>query len=122
VNSELTELILGNSYAVFAGFTVTCMCSAAAFLGMTFAREWRPARHLLPFGIALGLIDRLVAHALFQADLFSPGGFTIDTYCILLAAVLAYRLTLAAQLQRQYPWIYRRFLLFGWRRIPTRSR
>jgi len=115
------DLTLGNSYAVFGGLTIACMCSAAALLGITFAREWRPARHLLPFGIALGLIDRAVAHALFQADLFSPGGFVIDTYCIILTGVLAYRFTLAAQLQRQYPWIYRRFLLFGWRRIRTRQ-
>ena len=60
------------------------MCSSAALLGITFAREWRPARHLIPFGIALGLIDRALVYALFQADLLSPGGFIIDTYCILL--------------------------------------
>lgn len=115
------ELILGSSYTVFLGFTLICMCSPAAFLGITFAREWRPARHLLPFGIALGLIDRAAAYALFQADIFSPGGFVIDTYCILLTGVLAYRFTLAAQLERQYPWMYRRFLLFGWRRTRTRQ-
>ena len=26
------------------------------------------------------------------------------------------RRTLAAQMVRQYPWLYRRFLLFGWRK------
>jgi hypothetical protein len=115
------ELILGNSYAMFVGFTVCCMCSSAALVGITFAREWRPARHLLPIGIALGLIDRVLAHLLFQAEFLAAGGFVLDTYCILLAATLAYRLTLAAQLQRQYPWMYRRFLLFGWRRIRARQ-
>jgi hypothetical protein len=111
------ELILGNSYAVFLGFTICCMCSSAALLGITFAQEWRPARLLLPIGIALGLIDRALGYALFQTDVLSVGGFLIDTYCILLAATLAYRFTLAAQLQRQYPWKYRRFLLIGWRRV-----
>ena len=111
------ELILGNSYAVFLGLTLCCMCSTAALLGKTFAREWRPARHLLPIGIALGLVDRALAHALFQANLLAAGGLLIDTYCILLAATMAYRWTLSSQLQRQYPWMYQRFLLFGWRRI-----
>ena len=110
------ELILGNSTAVFAGLTLICMCGCAGIFGAAAARAWRPARHVLPFGIALGVLDRALASALFQADLLSPGGFVIDTYCILLAAVLAWRYTLAAQLVRQYPWMYRRSLLLGWRR------
>ena len=48
------------------------MCGTATLLGITFTHEWRPARHLLPLGIALGLIDRAFVHVLFQAELLSP--------------------------------------------------
>ena len=44
-----------------------------------------------------------------------PSGFVIDLYCILMSALITYRLNLAAQMVRQYPWLYERFLLFGWR-------
>ena len=115
------ELILGSSYPVFFGFTVICMCGCAALLGIRIAREWRPARHLIPFGITLGLIDRALVYFLFRGELLSPTGFIIDTYCILLAATLAYRFTLSAQLVCQYPWMYRRFLLLGWRRLRARQ-
>lgn len=113
------ELILGSSYAVFAGFTLVCVGGCAALIGVNLARHWQPAYKLLPYGIALGLIDRLLGHALFGNDLLSPGGFAIDTYVILLVALLAYHHALARLLARRYPWMYRRFLVFGWRRVRT---
>ena len=112
----ISEQTLGNSYPVFVGLTLVCMCGCGGLIGAAIARQWRPARHVIPFGLALGIIDRTLTFLLFQGDLLSPGGFVIDTYCILLAAVLAWRYTLASQLVRQYPWMYRRSLLLGWRR------
>jgi hypothetical protein len=111
------EFILGNSYGVFLGVTLFWMCGCAVVIGASIARKWLPARHVLPFGLALGVLDRAIAHTLFQSDLFSPGGLLIDTYCILLAGLLAWRYTLAIQLVRQYPWMYRRSLILGWRRL-----
>ena|SRR5579872_6309631 len=110
------ELILGDRYAVFAGMTLFFM-GCAALVGAAVARDWRPARHVIPFGLAMAVIDRMLGYAAFQGDVLSPVGFMIDAYCILLASVLAWRYTLAAQLVRQYPWMYRRSLLLGWRRL-----
>ena len=111
------ELILGSSFAVFAGFTLLCMGSCGALIGSKLARHWRPAYRLLPYALALGLLDRLLAHALFGSDLMSATGFAVDTYVILMAALLAYHHVLAGLLVRQYPWMYRRFLIFGWRSV-----
>ena len=113
------RLILGTTYPVFIGVTLVCMCGCAILMGRALARAWRPARHALRYGILLGLADRFLIYALFDGDIRSPSGFVIDLYCILLSALIAYRLTLVAQMVRQYPWLYERFLLFGWR--PRRS-
>ena len=115
------DVVLGSSWPVFIIFTVFCMSGCAAITGMALAREWRPARHILPFGVGLVIVDRALVYVLFNASLLSPGGLLLDSYCILMSALLAYHYTLSQQLVRQYPWMYRRFLLFGWRRIRTRS-
>lgn len=113
------ESVLGGSIAVFAGFTLFCMGGCGALIGTNLARQWRPARRLLPYAVALGLLDRLLGYALFGSDLFSATGLAIDTYVILMTALLAYHRVLAHLLVRQYPWIYRHFLIFGWRRVRT---
>jgi hypothetical protein len=91
------------------------MCTFAILMGRALARAWRPARHALPYGVLLALADRFLIYALFEGDIRSASGFVIDLYCILLCALVAYRLTLAAQMVRQYPWLYERFLLVAWR-------
>lgn len=111
------ELLLGSSIAVFAGFTLPVMCAAAALIGMRVARRWQPARKLLPYGIALALAARGLSVLLFGADPLSVSGFAIDAYCVLMVAGLGYHYTLSRQLARQYPWMYRRFLVFSWRRV-----
>jgi hypothetical protein len=111
------EHVLGNSFAVFAGFTLLCMASCGALIGISLAHHWQPARKLLPYALVLGVLDRFLGYALFGSDVLSATGFVIDTYFILMAALLAYRCVLARLLVRQYPWMYRRFLIFGWRSV-----
>jgi hypothetical protein len=108
-------LILGTTFPVFIGVTLILMCGCAMAMGRGLARAWRPARHALPYGLLLGLADRFLIYALFGGDILSVSGLLIDTYCILMTALLTYRFTLAEQMVRQYPWLYERFLIFGWR-------
>jgi len=110
------RLILGTTYPVFIGVTLIFMCGCAVLMGRALASAWRPARYAVPYALLLGLADRFLIYALFDGDWRSLTGFVIDTYFITLAALVAHRLTLAAQMVRQYPWLYRRFLLFGWRK------
>jgi branched-chain amino acid transport system ATP-binding protein len=112
------QMILGTSLPVFIGVTLVLMCGCAILMGRALASSWRPARHAVPYGLLLAAADRFLIYALFDGDITSPGGALIDTYCILFSALIAYRLTLVAQMVRQYPWLYERVLLFGWRARP----
>jgi len=109
------RMVLGTSLPVFIGVTLILMCGCAILMGRALASSWRPARQAVPYGLLLAAADRFLIYALFDGDIASPGGALIDTYCILFSALITYRLTLAAQMVRQYPWLYERVMLFGWR-------
>ena len=109
------RMILGTSLPVFIGVTLILMCGCAILMGRALAAAWRPARDAVPYGLMLAAADRFLIYALFGGDITSVSGFALDTYCILFSALITYRLTLAAQMVRQYPWLYERVLLFGWR-------
>lgn len=113
------EFLLGSSVAVFVVLTVVCMGSCAALVGVYLAREWQPARKLLPYALVLVVIDRLLGNKLFGSDLLSATGIAVDAYVILMAALLAYHRVLGGMLAQQYPWMYRQFLIFGWRSVPA---
>ena len=109
-------LILGTTVPVFIGVTLIVMCGCAILMGRALASSWQPARRAVPYALLLGIADRLLIYGLFNGNIASITGFIVDTYCISMAALITYRFTLAGQMVRQYPWLYRRFLIFGWRR------
>ena len=53
--------------------------------------------------------------ALFEGELLSLGGFIVDSAVLIVIGLLSYRLTLTRKMVTQYPWIYERAGLFGWR-------
>ena len=108
------RLILGTTYPVFIGVTLFFMCGCAILMGRALAGAWRPARYAVPYALLLGLADRFLIYALFGGDWRSLTGFIVDTSFIMLAALVSHRLTLAAQMVRQYPWLYERKGLLGW--------
>ena len=110
----IARQLLGTDFAIWFGVIVV-MCGCAALMGRGLAQSWRPARAAVPYALVLGAADRLVIYALFNGDLFSVTGAIVDTYLILMTAVVIYHLTLAAQMVRQYPWLYERHLLLSWR-------
>ena len=69
----------------------------------------------IPFVVLLACATRFLHYALFGGSLLSPTGFLIDLVWIGLCATVAYRMTRAAKMVRQYPWLYERAGLFGWR-------
>jgi hypothetical protein len=108
-------LILGTTYPVFIGVTLVLMCGCAILMG--------GARQLVATGAAGGPLCAaacdcrpLLIYGLFNGDIKSITASLSILYCILLAALVTYRFTLAGQMVRQYPWLYRRFLIFGWRK------
>jgi small-conductance mechanosensitive channel len=106
--------LFGTDFAVWFGVIVV-MCGCVHLMGRALAQSWRPARAAIPYALVLSAADRLLIYALFSGDLFSITGAIIDTYLILMTAVVSYHVTLAAQMVRQYPWLYERHLLVTWR-------
>lgn len=112
-----TMPLLGTSLAVFIGLTIVVMGFAAFMTGQALANTWKPVWHPVIYCILLGLADRFLTYALFDGELLSPTGYLIDTAVLVAIALFAYRLTQARKMVSQYPWLYRRVGLFGWKAI-----
>ncbi len=106
---------LGSSWPVFIGLTVMIFGGAAFLTGQALARTWQPQLLLLPYSLLLGCGDRFLVYALFGGELLSVAGYLVDSLVLLAIAALAYQLTRAHKMVSQYPWLYERRGLFGWR-------
>lgn len=107
--------VLGTTIAVYVGLTVAVMGFAAYMTGQAVANTWRPAWQVVIYGALLGLADRFLTFALFKGELLSLTGYAIDTATLLAIALFAYRVTRVHRMVHQYPWLYERDGLFGWR-------
>jgi len=116
------EQILGTSVGDFI-FVSLILGGGAGFLtGQGQAQNWASIRKVIPFVVLLACATRFLHFALFGGTLLSPTGFLIDLVWIGLCAVTAYQMTRAAKMVRQYPWLYERAGLFGWRERPPAAR
>lgn len=109
--------------------TLVLFGGAAALMGNAIAETWRPWWQNIAYGALLGVADEFLGFALFDGPFFvdslvsSDGGplgpalldYVIDAVIISAIALLAYRITLARKMVSQYPWLYERAGLFGWR-------
>ena len=90
----------------------------AAFLsGRAIAGDWRAPWQVAVAAVLLGAASRFIHYALFQGDLVSLRDFFADTLFFLLIGLFAWRLRRTHQMVRQYPWLYARAGLLGWREI-----
>lgn len=103
------------SVPVFVGLTLVFMGGCAFMTGQALAATWRPMGLAVPYGLLLGVADRFLAFALFGGALLSPAAFALDAGILVTIALAAYRMTQAKKMVDQYPWIYERDGLFGWR-------
>jgi len=88
----------------------------AAFLaGRAIAQTWRPFWNVLLYMAMLGAAVRFVHFALFDGTLISPASYTADTFYLIVAGSLAWRMTRAAQMATQYYWLYERTGPLTWR-------
>jgi hypothetical protein len=104
-------------WPVFIGVTLILFGFAAAATGRALAATWRPAYWTVPYAALLGLVDRFLHWSLFQGALLAPLGYVMDTAVLLVVALVAYRMTQASKMVRQYPWLYQRAGLFSWREM-----
>ena len=107
--------LTGTTWPVFVGVTIVLFGGAAFMMGQALAETWRAYSQTLFYCLLLGLGDRFATFALFQGELLSWSGYVVDTLVLMAIASLAYRLTRARKMVSQYPWLYQRAGLFGWR-------
>jgi len=97
-------------------FVTGILGGGAAWLsGRAIAGTWRPMWHMVGYMALLGAAIRFVHFALFDAELLSPLSYLADTLYVILVGCLAWRVTRAAQMARQYPWLYERTGPLTWR-------
>ncbi|MBX9635724.1 MAG: hypothetical protein K2X44_12145 [Magnetospirillum sp.] len=109
-----------DSIPVFIGLTIIFMGGCAFMTGQALAATWRPMWQTVPYALGIGLADRFLGFALFGGDLLSLPGYGLDALVLVAIALAAYRLTQARRMADQYPWLFERDGLFGWRDKTTR--
>ena len=102
---------------VFVAVTVIIIGFAAYMTGQALANTWRPLWQLLVYCIMLGFASRFLIFSLFDGELLSMGGYLIDVVVLILIAAFAFRVTRARKMVNQYPWLYERTGLFGWKNL-----
>jgi len=101
---------------VTLGLTVAIMGGAGVLTGQALARNWRPVWQVFFACFGLGLANRFFVYALFDGPLISLAAFVFDTAVITAMALIAYRISRVSKIVRQYPWLYERSNVFGYRR------
>ena len=107
--------ILGTSPQVFISVTCVIIGFAAYMTGQAMANTWRPLWQLFVYCALLGFASRFLVFSLFDGELLSASGYVIDAAVLIAIALFAFRLSRARKMVNQYPWLYERSGLFGWR-------
>ncbi|MCW9039369.1 MAG: hypothetical protein OQJ76_02650, partial [Rhodospirillales bacterium] len=97
------------------GVTFILMGWCAYMTGKAIAGTWRSPWQVVVYCTLLGLMDRFLIYALFEGALLSLTGYIIDTAILIAFGLISFRATQARKMADQYPWIYERSGLFGWR-------
>lgn len=106
--------LLGGDTGPFLGMTIL-LGLAALLTGRAMAETWSSAWQVVPAALALAATDRFLLFALFEAKLWSPGGFAAASVLLLAAIAASYYGARARKMVRQYPWLYEPNGPFGWR-------
>jgi hypothetical protein len=114
----MEEALLGTTLPVFVVMTVFITGFAAYMTGQALATTWKPVWHLLIYCAMLGAAARFLIYALYQGQLWSISGYIIGTVVLIVIGLFAFRLNRARKMVSQYPWLYERVGLFGWRHRP----
>lgn len=89
---------------------------AAYLIGRAVALTWRSLLALAGYLILLDAAVRFIHFALAGDVLIAPVSFVTDLVVLTIVGGLGFRMTRAAQISRQYPWLYRRTGPLSWTR------
>jgi hypothetical protein len=108
--------ILSQSPTVFV--VLTAIFSLCAWLsGQAMANGWRSVWTAVFYAVLIALAHRFLLFALRGASLLDPAGFALSVVYFCAIAWLAYSKRRADRMVSQYPWLYRRDGLLGWREL-----
>jgi hypothetical protein len=117
MEAAVGNLYAGESIAHVVQVTGILGAGAAWLSGRAIAGTWRPQWQVGLSALLIGAAARFIHFALFQGELLSALSFCCDALVFFLVGVIAWRATRAAQMVRQYPWLYARAGPLGWREI-----
>ncbi|WP_341701971.1 DUF6867 family protein [Ferrovibrio sp.] len=109
--------ILGENIWVFIGLTLILTGGCAFLMGQAIAGTWRPYLQVVPYSLLLAATNRFLSFALFGEQLLAIVPYLVAVGVVLGFASFGFRLTRADQMVHQYPWLYARRGLLGWREI-----
>lgn len=109
------ETLIGTSLPVFVTITVVIIGFCAYMAGQGVANAWGGIGEVAFYCLLLGGASRFLIYGLFDGELFTLSGYAIDVVVLLAIAGFAHRLNRARKMVSQYPWLYERVGLFGWR-------
>lgn len=109
------ETLFGADPLVTLLFTCVIGGFLAYMTGSACASTWKPIWQVVFYTLLLGVAERFFVYALFDGELLSVTGWLLDTAILVAIGILAYRATQARKMVAQYPWLYDRAGLLGWR-------
>ena len=105
---------LGDTAGIVLVLNLLLIGPAAFATGHAVALTWRPFAQIVFYAALLSALLRFLDYALMNGELVSVAGFLLGWAVQFAIAAVAFRLTRARQMVRQYPWLYRRKGLLGW--------
>jgi hypothetical protein len=104
-----------NGAYVFLLLTVTIGGWAAWRTGQAHAQSWGPIWPLIAYIAVLTGAVRFLHFALFSEPLLAPFNYGVDFAIVMAVALLGYRVRRVVHLTEQYPWLFERVGVLGWK-------
>jgi hypothetical protein len=104
------------SFGVFLLVTVALGGGGAALAGRAIALTWRPWWQIVAYMLILGGAVRFIHYALFEGTLLSLHYYVVDSVVCLGLGFIGFCTARAAQMVRQYRWVYQPNGWLRWRR------
>lgn len=111
----LSQSVIGTSASAFLIVNLLIAGGAAWITGRAISTHWRPMWQALAYCLLLALGTRFVLFALFGAKLFSVSGLIVTLAILATIGAFSFRVSRARKMVAQYPWLYERTGLIGWR-------
>jgi len=108
----------GFNFVEFIGITLVLFGGFAFMMGQAIGETWKPAWFNVPYSFLLGAANHFIDCALFGGDWGSLAHYLLNVAVAIVISLLSFRITQARKMVTQYPWIYERNGLLGWKAKP----